>query len=87
MAKVGKDDVVSKVLDSADGLVQVGMTIEEVLEVAGSQLDRGGIEGTAIFQVKGDKRWWVGSVEFCILEATPEFVADRQQQLKDEEDK
>lgn len=74
--KIKKSDVVSKVLDDCDGLVSVGDTVEEVLYTAGRRLDKeGGVEGTAIFKLKGHKGWFVGSQEFHIANANPKWVA------------
>lgn len=82
---IKKTDVVTKVLDSADGIVEVGMTVEDVIYRAGQHLDHGGIEGIAIFKLKGHKGWFVGTEEFCIELANPAFVKDRKQQKEDEE--
>lgn len=86
--KLARTAIVSKVLQSDEAMAEVGMSVAEVLEAGGNVIDSclGADQPGVLFKVKGDKRWWVGSIEFCINEANPEYVKDVLEQQAEDAD-
>ncbi len=64
--------------------VKEGKTVEEVLARLGRLIDHCMEPPCLFFQLAGDERWWVATVEGCISEANPEAVHERLQEQKEE---
>ena len=76
MAKLTKSQQVRVLVSS--GELDSPVSVPDMLEQSGRLLDKAcshDICGTVLFQAE-DKKWYVGTVEFCVGKANPDFAID-----------
>jgi hypothetical protein len=83
---LSEDDVVTQVIRDDDVGVEAGMTIKQLLQIAGGMIDHSAGAPVTYFRTKHSDVVWVGTVEYCLEPANPEMVEEYLSQTADSSD-
>lgn len=72
--RLSEDDVITEVIRDDEMGLEAGMTVKQLLDVAGNMIDHCTDTPVTYFKTRYSEQVWVGTVELCLTPASPEAV-------------